>query len=98
MLTAERAFRGDSPVETMIAVLQEDPMSSPTGTQIPPELARIVSHCLEKEPGERFQTARDLAFALEALQVESVRAAARPADLGRPGQRRPRSPCCRSAT
>ncbi len=71
MLTAKRAFRGDSPAEAMIAVLQEDPMSSPTGTQITPELARIISHCLEKEPGERFQNARDFAFALEALQVES---------------------------
>ena len=70
MLTARRAFRGDSPAETMIAVLQEDPMSSPTGTQIAPDLARIISHCLEKEPGERFQNARDFAFALEALQVE----------------------------
>ncbi len=70
MLTARRAFRGDSPAEAMIAVLQEDPMSSPTGTQIAPDLARIISHCLEKEPGERFQNARDFAFALEALQVE----------------------------
>ncbi len=70
MLTARRAFRADSPAEAMIAVLQEDPMASPTGAQIAPDLARIVAHCLEKEPGERFQNARDFAFALEALQVE----------------------------
>src|SRR4030095_9216331 len=46
-------------------------MAGNTGTQIPPDLARIVAHCLEKEPGERFQNARDLAFALEAWQGES---------------------------
>jgi eukaryotic-like serine/threonine-protein kinase len=68
MLTGRRAFHGDSPAESMLAVLQEDPMASPSGAQIPPELARIVAHCLEKEPGERFQNARDFAFALEAWE------------------------------
>jgi eukaryotic-like serine/threonine-protein kinase len=68
MLTGRRAFRGDSPADLLLAVLQDDPMAAPSGTQIPSELSRIVAHCLEKEPGERFQNARDLAFALEALQ------------------------------
>ena len=70
MLTGRRAFHGESPAEAMIAVLQEDPVTRNTGTQIAPELSRIVSHCLEKEAGERFQNARDLAFALEAWQSE----------------------------
>jgi serine/threonine-protein kinase len=65
MLTGRRAFHGNSPAESMLAVLQEDPIARNTGSQIAPELSRIVSHCLEKEPGERFQNARDLAFALE---------------------------------
>jgi eukaryotic-like serine/threonine-protein kinase len=71
MLTGRRAFHGDSAADLLIAVLQQDPMAGNTGTQIPPDLARIVAHCLEKEPGERFQNARDLAFALEAWQGES---------------------------
>jgi eukaryotic-like serine/threonine-protein kinase len=70
MLTGRRAFHGESPAEAMLAVLQEDPVTRNTGAQIAPELSRIVSHCLEKEPGERFQNARDLAFALEAWQSE----------------------------
>ncbi len=70
MLTGRRAFHGESPAESMLAVLQEDPITRNTGAQIAPELSRIVSHCLEKEPGERFQNARDLAFALEAWQGE----------------------------
>jgi len=71
MLTGRRAFHGESAADLLIGVLQQDPMTGNTGTQIPPDLARIVSHCLEKEPGERFQNARDLAFALEAWQGES---------------------------
>ena len=70
MLTGRRAFHGESPAEAMLAVLQEDPVTRNTGAQIAPELSRIVSHCLEKEAGERFQNARDLAFALEAWQDE----------------------------
>jgi serine/threonine-protein kinase len=70
MLTGRRAFHGESPAESMLAVLQEDPMARSTGAQIAPELSRIVSHCLEKEPAERFQNARDFAFALEAWQGE----------------------------
>jgi serine/threonine-protein kinase len=70
MLTGRRAFHGGSPAESMLAVLQEDPVTRNTGAQIAPELSRIVAHCLEKEPGERFQNARDLAFALESWPSE----------------------------
>jgi serine/threonine-protein kinase len=75
MLTGRRAFHGDSPAESMLAVLQEDPLAVPSGVQITSELTRILAHCLEKEPGERFQNARDLAFALEAWQGEASPAA-----------------------
>jgi serine/threonine protein kinase/tetratricopeptide (TPR) repeat protein len=69
MLTGQRAFRGWSPVETMMAVLQEDPPAS-GGRPVPAELADIVSHCLEKNPEDRFQSARDFAFALQVADRE----------------------------
>ncbi len=52
----------------MNAILKEDPLElSQTNQNIAPALERVVDHCLEKNPEERFQSARDLAFALEAL-------------------------------
>jgi serine/threonine protein kinase/Tol biopolymer transport system component len=68
MLSGNRAFRRDSAVETMNAILKEDPPElSQTNHNIAPAFQRVVDHCLEKNPEERFQSARDLAFALEAL-------------------------------
>jgi eukaryotic-like serine/threonine-protein kinase len=68
MLSGRRAFRGASAVETMSAILKEDPPElSETNRNLPPALERIVSHCLEKNPEERFQSARDIAFDLEQL-------------------------------
>ncbi|HJZ80375.1 MAG TPA: serine/threonine-protein kinase, partial [Pyrinomonadaceae bacterium] len=68
MLSGSRAFRGESAVETMNAILKEDPPElSQTNHNIAPALQRVVDHCLEKNAEERFQSARDLAFALEAL-------------------------------
>jgi Tol biopolymer transport system component len=68
MLSGRRAFHGDSPAETMSAILKEDPADlSETNHNISPALERLVNHCLEKNPQGRFHSARDLAFALEAL-------------------------------
>jgi Tol biopolymer transport system component len=68
MLSGARAFHGPSSAETMSAILREDPPDlSATNRSIPPGLERIVRHCLEKNPEERFFSARDLAFDLEAL-------------------------------
>jgi eukaryotic-like serine/threonine-protein kinase len=68
MLTGRRAFARDTAADTMTAILKEDPPEfSGTGAQIPPALDRIIRHCLEKNALERFQSARDVAFALEAL-------------------------------
>jgi eukaryotic-like serine/threonine-protein kinase len=68
MLAGRRAFRRETSVETMSAILKEDPQElTETGRSIPPALGRIVRHCLEKNPEERFQSARDVAFALGAL-------------------------------
>jgi hypothetical protein len=80
MLSGQRAFQRDTSAETMTAILKEDPPEL-TGrrVEIPPALDRIIRHCLEKNPIERFQTARDVAFALTSLsgsQVSSGAAAA----------------------
>ncbi|HUM01214.1 MAG TPA: WD40 repeat domain-containing serine/threonine protein kinase, partial [Thermoanaerobaculia bacterium] len=66
MLSGERAFRGDSAAETMAAIAQKDPpeLAQPSG-RFPPAVERVLRHCLEKRPEDRFDTARDLAFALE---------------------------------
>jgi len=55
----------------MTAVLKEEPPELPAERHIPPGLARIVERCLEKNPDRRFQSTRDLAFALEALSTQS---------------------------
>jgi Tol biopolymer transport system component len=67
MLSGRRAFVGDTAADTMTAILTKDPeeLSRP-GLEIPTTLERIVRHCLEKDPAERFQSAKDVAFALEA--------------------------------
>jgi len=64
MLTGKRAFQGVSPADTMSAILKEEPEFAPTHPDAPPALEHIARRCLEKSPGERFQSARDLAFAL----------------------------------
>jgi len=67
MLSGRRAFRGESAVETMSAILKEEPPElSSLGRGVPPSLDVVVRHCLEKQPEDRFQSARDVAFALEA--------------------------------
>ncbi len=69
-LSGRRAFHGESHIETMNAILKEEPPElSTTNKQVAPEIARVVRRCLEKQPGERFQSASDLAFALESLSV-----------------------------
>jgi len=75
MLSGRRAFLGETAIETMNAILKEDPpelSSSSSGRQIPLGLERIVAHCLEKKPDERFQSARDLAFDLGSLSTATV--------------------------
>src|SRR4030095_5124548 len=68
MLSGHRAFHGESAAETMSAILKEDPPElSDTNKTVSPALERLVNHCLEKNPEARFHSARDLAFALEAL-------------------------------
>jgi Tol biopolymer transport system component len=71
MLSGKRPFSGGSAIETMSAILKEDPANLPEN--VPPALDRIVRRCLEKSPDERFESARDLAFALESFSGSITR-------------------------
>jgi Tol biopolymer transport system component len=66
MLTNRPAFRRTTAGETMAAILKDDPLAE-MGTTGWPALVRIIARCLEKNRGARFQSARDLAFALDVL-------------------------------
>jgi hypothetical protein len=68
MISGKRAFGGETAPDTMSAILKEEvPDLSETTRAVPPGLERIVRHCLEKNPAQRFQSAGDLAFGLEEL-------------------------------
>ena len=68
MLSGKQAFRRDTVAETLTAILREDPPSlSALTPPVPGALERLVQHCVEKRPEDRFQSARDLAFDLQAL-------------------------------
>lgn len=66
MFTGGSPFRRDSQVETMNSILKDEPPAFPPG-RLTPALERIVLHALEKNPSSRFQSMRDIAFALEML-------------------------------
>jgi Tol biopolymer transport system component len=69
MLSRNRAFHGDSTADVVSAILnQQPPELAVTNQEISPALDHIVRHCLEKDPGLRFQSARDLAFQLSVLR------------------------------
>jgi Tol biopolymer transport system component len=91
MLSGKRAFHGDSAADTMSAILKEDPPDlSLTDQNVSPGLERIVRHCLEKNPEQRFHSAHDLAFDLAALSGLSApgRPAAAENSYSRAGRRR----------
>ncbi|MFN2634981.1 MAG: protein kinase, partial [Thermoanaerobaculia bacterium] len=89
MLSGKRAFHGDSAADTMSAILREDPPDlSVTNQNISPGLERVVRHCLEKNPEERFHSAHDLAFDLEAVSgISAPDRTARPMLLPAKGRR-----------
>jgi len=66
MLAGKRPFSGSNAAETTAAILRDDP---PKLAGVPPELDRIVQHCLEKDIERRLHSAHDLAFALKDLQA-----------------------------
>jgi Tol biopolymer transport system component len=68
MVSGHRAFKRDTAAETMTAILKEDPPElGELDRPVSPGLERIIRRCLEKNPEQRFQSAKDLAFALDAL-------------------------------
>ncbi len=73
MLTGKRAFSGQSEVDTITAVLKEEPPEITLVRQsVPTAYERIVRHCLDKEPEDRFQSARELGFALSTVSDTSI--------------------------
>ncbi len=77
MLAGKRAFQKPTSADTMSAILNEDPPGiSQVANNIPPAMQRLVHRCLEKNPEQRFQSASDLAFALDALSDTSGTTAA----------------------
>jgi serine/threonine protein kinase len=85
MLAGTRAFHGNSPAETLSAILKEQPPDlTAVVPGLSPSLARIVDRCLEKSRDDRFQTAADLRFALEAVSGVST-----PAIVAAPPRRLP---------
>jgi len=82
LLGGHRAFPGSSVVESGHAILHDDP--DPLPESVPPSIARVVQRCLAKDPDQRFQSARDLAFALDAIRSSTGPVPA----LSGPGARR----------
>src|SRR5271168_667516 len=68
MISGKRAFHGETAADTMSAILREEPAElSETNRNVSPALERMVQHCLEKNPEQRFHSASDIAFDLEHL-------------------------------
>ena len=94
MLAGRPAFVRTSKMDTIVAVLREDPKPlAETGRSVPGEVEEIVRHCLEKAPEDRFRSARDLAFALRLAMRSSsggsdlvTRSTPRPDEPSRPGE------------
>jgi len=84
-LSGQRAFTGPTASDRASAILKEDPPDlRASGLNISPALARIVHRCLEKDPQERFESARDLAFHLETLSTDSYSDAFKASRSARP--------------
>ncbi len=72
MLTGQRAFRRDNSIETLNAILKDDPPAlEEKRATLPPGLVHIMDRCLEKSAARRFQNTEDLAFALRNLEFTS---------------------------
>src|SRR5436190_8431442 len=72
MVAGTRAFAHDTAVETMTAILHDEPPEvTESGKKVPLELERVIQHCLEKNPAARFHSAHDLAYALRAIQPDA---------------------------
>ncbi len=77
MLTGQRAFRGESPADTLALLLHRPPSELTFAPTVPPALADVVRRCLQQTPERRYQSAQELATALEAISLDGARPAAR---------------------
>lgn len=73
LVAGQRPFQGETSVDTMQAILRQDPSELPAS--VPDAMRRIIAHCLEKDPSNRFQSARDLGFALAQIGTPTGTAA-----------------------
>jgi hypothetical protein len=67
LLSGQRAFKGGSVVESGYSILHDEP--APLPPTAPPDVAQVVQRCLAKDTEQRFQSARDVAFSLEAMRA-----------------------------
>ena len=74
MLSGTRAFKGESSIDTLHATLRSEPRDLATLTDVPVAVTRLVERCLEKDPAERLQSARDLVFALDTITTDDAAA------------------------
>jgi TolB-like protein/Flp pilus assembly protein TadD len=80
LLSGKKAFKRDTPADTMSAILKEEPPElSESGRNISSALDHVVKHCLEKDRANRFQSAKDIAFALSEASGEATSRAAQAA-------------------
>ena len=85
MVSGRRAFRHDSLVETLHAILKDEPPDlAESGIEVTPGIEAVIRRCLEKKPEDRFQSAQDLAFHLEALGDRSLVSSVKQAPQARP--------------
>jgi serine/threonine protein kinase/dipeptidyl aminopeptidase/acylaminoacyl peptidase len=85
MLAGRRPFHGETPADTLTAILSAEPSEAPLfELHVPAPVVRIVARCLEKAVTARFQSAQDLAFALDALSGSNASAAAAPVGVTSP--------------
>ena len=82
MLTGNRPFRGDSPVETLSAILREEPPADPALAGLPSEFERILRRTLQKRPEDRYDSAADLAIDLRRLAADGAAESRRRPGLG----------------
>jgi serine/threonine protein kinase len=85
MLTGRRPFRGDSPVETLSAILREEPAADPALAGLPDEFERVLRRSLQKKPENRYESAADLALDLRRLAAETSPTSRRVESRRRPG-------------
>jgi len=72
-LSGQPAFAGEHASDIIAAILKDQPIEPPDADDVSAGVFRLVRHCLEKDPTQRFQSARDLAFSLETVHAGSTR-------------------------